>query len=133
MTTIAATRDTVALALMLTAFTGTAIAQDVQKGERSFNKCVACHAVGPRAENRIGPQLNGLDGRRAGSVPNFSYSDAIRTSGFTWSEEAFGEYIRNPAGKFPGTRMTFAGIKSDQEIRDLWAYVRQFSADGGAK
>ena len=112
---------------------GTAFAQDVDAGQRQFNKCLPCHAVGPDAENKIGPQLNGLDGRHSGTAANYSYSDANKNSGIVWNEANFKEYIKNPAAKVPGTKMAFAGIKNDQDINDLWAYLKQFEADGNTK
>jgi cytochrome c len=110
-----------------------AAAQDVEKGQRSFNKCLPCHAVGPGAENKVGPELNGLDGRRAGAVANFNYSDANKNSGIAWNEAAFKEYIHSPQAKIPGTKMAFAGISNPQEIEDLWAYLKQFDTDGEVK
>ncbi len=112
---------------------GVAVAQDVQKGETSFKKCLACHAIGPGAKNKIGPELNGLDGRKAGTVPNYNYSDANKNSGIVWDEATFKEYIKDPRAKIPGTKMTFPGIKNEQEINDLWAYLKQFEADGNIK
>ena len=112
---------------------GAAVAQDVQKGENSFKKCLVCHAIGPGAKNKIGPELNGLGGRKAGTVPGFNYSDANKNSGIVWDEATFNEYIKDPRAKIPGTKMTFPGIKNEQEINDLWAYLKQFDADGNIK
>ncbi len=112
---------------------GMAFAQDVENGQRSFNKCLPCHAIGPGAQNKIGPVLNGLDGRHSGSVPNFSYSDANKNSGIVWNEEKFKQYIKAPQAMIPGTKMIFAGITNPQEINDLWAYLKQFDADGNIK
>ena len=92
-----------------------------------------CHKIGPGATNLVGPVLNGLDGRRSGSVAGFSYSDADKNSGIVWSEETFAEYIKDPRAKIPGTKMIFAGIKNEQEIKDLWAYIKQFDAEGNIK
>ncbi|MGA7432146.1 MAG: cytochrome c family protein [Xanthobacteraceae bacterium] len=123
-----------AIAVMSIAATATiAAAQDVAAGQHSFNKCLPCHAIGPDAENKIGPELNGLDGRHSGTAPNYSYSDANKNSGIVWGEATFKEYIKNPAAVVPGTKMTFLGIKNDQEVNDLWAYVKQFDADGNIK
>jgi cytochrome c len=110
-----------------------AAAHDVEKGQRSFNKCLPCHAVGPGAENKVGPELNGLDGRRAGTAVNFNYSEANKNSGIVWNETTFKDYIRSPQAKIPGTKMTFAGITNPQEIDDLWAYLKQFDAGGEVK
>jgi cytochrome c len=108
-------------------------AQDAQKGKIVFNVCLACHTIGPGAENKIGPELNGLDGRKAGTVPNFDYSDANKSSGIVWNEETFEDYIKNPAAKVPGTKMIFPGIKNEQQEKDLWAYISQFDSDGNSK
>ena len=110
-----------------------AAAQDVEKGQRSFSKCLPCHAVGPGAENKVGPELNGLDGRPAGTAASFNYSDANKNSGIVWNEATFKDYIRNPQAKIPGTKMMFAGIANPQEIEDLWAYLKQFNTDGEVK
>ena len=110
-----------------------ALAQDVAAGKTSFNNCMACHAIGEGAKNKIGPELNGLDGRKAGAVPDFSYSDANKNSGLTWNEAQFKEYIKNPQAKIPGTKMAFIGIKNEQEVNDLWAYVSQYDKDGKTK
>jgi cytochrome c len=119
--------------ILTVAAAGTALAQDVEKGQSAFKKCLPCHRIGPEAKNLVGPELNGLDGRKAGTVPNFNYSDANKNSGIVWNEETFKEYIKDPRAKVPGTKMTFAGIKNDQEINDLWAYLKQFDAQGNIK
>ncbi len=110
-----------------------ALAQDVAAGKTSFNKCMACHSIGEGAKNKVGPELNGLDGRKSGTVEGYSYSDANKTSGITWGEAVFKEYIKDPRAKVPGTKMAFAGIKNEKEINDLWAYISQFDADGKIK
>jgi cytochrome c len=120
-------------AMSIAAATNIAAAQDAAAGQHSFNKCLPCHAIGPDAENKIGPELNGLDGRHSGTAPSYSYSDANKNSGIVWGEATFKEYIKNPAAMIPGTKMTFLGIKNDQEVNDLWAYVKQFDADGNIK
>jgi cytochrome c len=120
-------------ALVLAASCGSAMAQDVAAGETSFRKCVPCHAIGAGAKTRVGPELNGLDGRQAGSVEGYAYSEANKASGITWNEAQFKEYIKDPKAKVPGTKMAFAGIKNETEINDLWAYLAQFKADGTKK
>ena len=82
------------------------------------------------AKNKVGPILNGIDGRKSGSEAGYSYSDANKNSGITWSEQTFKEYITDPKAKVPGTKMVFAGIKNDKERDDLWSYLAQFKADG---
>jgi cytochrome c len=120
-------------AAALVAWTGTALGQDVEAGARSFRKCSPCHAVGENAKSVIGPTLNGLDGRKAGAVADFSYSDANKNADIVWSEATFKDYIQNPQAKIPATKMLFAGVKDEQEIADLWAYLKQFGPDGGKK
>jgi cytochrome c len=118
------------LALSLALMTTDAMAQDVAAGEKSFNKCRACHQVGETAKNTVGPILNGLFGRKSGTVAGYNYSDANKNSGLTWDEQVFTDYIKDPKGKIPGTKMSFAGIKNEQEIKDLTAFLKQFAADG---
>ena len=110
-----------------------ALAQDAEKGRQVFNMCLPCHSVGPGAQNKVGPVLNGLDGRHSGTVANFDYSAANKNSGIVWNESTFKEYIKNPSAMIPGTKMPFAGIKNQQEINDLWAYLGQFDAAGNIK
>ena len=112
---------------------GAASAQDVKAGETSFKKCLPCHAIGDGATNKVGPELNGLDGRKAGTAANYSYSDANKNSGITWNEASFKEYIKDPMAKVKGTKMAFPGIKNEKEIDNLWAYLKQFDADGKIK
>ena len=107
-----------------------ALAQDVAAGKSSFNKCLACHAVGEGAKNKVGPVLNGLDGRKSGTIEGYSYSDANKSSGITWSKDVFLDYIKDPKAKIPGTKMIFVGIKNEKEIQDLTAFLKQFDKDG---
>ncbi len=123
-------RTFVLVAAVLAASGIVAKAQDAAEGENVFKQCRACHAVGPEARNLVGPVLNGLDGRKSGTIEGFSYSDANKNSGITWSEASFKEYIVNPVAKIPGTKMAFAGVKKDKDIADLWAYLKSFKADG---
>lgn len=109
---------------------GHAQAQDAAAGEKVFLQCRACHQVGETAKNAVGPVLNGLFGRRAGTVPGYAYSAANQNSGITWDEAVFREYIRDPKAKIPGTKMIYAGLKDDKKIDDLIAYLKQFDATG---
>jgi cytochrome c len=108
-------------------------AQDVAAGETSFHKCMACHSIGEGAKNKVGPELNGLDGRKTGAAPDYSYSDANKNSGIVWNKEQFLDYIKDPKAKIPGTKMAFAGIKNETEAANLWAYLSQFDKDGKKK
>jgi cytochrome c len=124
---------TIVLALAaIMAFSGLAQAQDAAAGKKVFRKCMACHKLGPKAlkQRAVGPHLNGIFGRRAGSVEGYKYSKANKTSGITWTEEVFAQYIKNPRKYLKGTKMAFAGIKDDQDIKDLIAFLKQYKADG---
>ena len=110
-----------------------ALAQDAAAGEASFKKCLPCHSIGEGAKNKVGPELNGLDGRKSGTVEGYSYSDANKNSGVTWNKEQFLAYIKDPKAKIPGTKMAFAGIKNEAEANALWAYLSQFEKDGKKK
>jgi len=118
---------------VLAASAGATRAQDLAAGENSFKKCLPCHSVGEDAKNKVGPVLNGLEGRKSGTIEGYSYSEANKNSGITWSDETFKEYIRDPRAKIPGTKMVFAGIKNDREVNDLWAYLKSFGPDGHKK
>ncbi|MGX1788204.1 c-type cytochrome [Bosea sp. NPDC055332] len=106
---------------------------DPAAGEKVFQKCRACHQIGETAKNAIGPKLNGLLGRPAGSIEGYSYSPANKNSGITWDEPTFRDYIKAPQVKIPSTKMVFPGLKSDQEIDDIVAFLKQFDADGKKK
>jgi cytochrome c len=115
---------------VLAAMTGAASAQDAAAGEKVFAKCKACHQIGETAKNAVGPVLNGLMGRKTGSIEGFNYSDANKESGLTWDEATFKEYIRNPKAKIPGTKMVFAGLQKDEDVDNLYAFIKQFDKDG---
>ena len=95
-----------------------------------FKKCMACHQIGPNAQNGIAPVLNGVVNRPAGQFPKYSYSSANKNSGLVWDERTLFAYLRAPAKVVPGTKMIFSGLKRDQEISDVIAYLKQFAADG---
>ena len=119
-------RSIVLPALVLLGLTTAAQAQDAAAGEKVFLQCKACHQVGPTAKNAVGPVLNGLFGRKSGSVEGYSYSNANKESGITWTEEAFTTYIKAPRDVIKGTKMIYAGLKDEQKIKDLIAYLKTF-------
>jgi cytochrome c len=124
-------RTWVIAAVALAASTGTTWAQDAAAGEQVFKRfCQPCHEMGEEAKVKLGPPLNGLDGRKSGTIEGFNYSPANKASGITWGDESFAKYIRNPMQEMKGTKMAFVGIKNDKEIADLWAYLKQFGPDG---
>lgn len=112
---------------------GVAGAQDLTAGATSFKKCVSCHDVGPTAKNKVGPVLNGIDGRKSGTTANYNFSDANKSSGITWNEASFLDYIKDPKAKIPNTKMAFPGIKNEAEAKNLWAYLKQYDAEGKTK
>jgi cytochrome c len=118
------------LALLLIVASSSVSADPIEDGADVFRKCRACHQVGDNAKNVVGPKLNGLFGRKAGTVEGFSYSDANRNSGVVWDEKSFANYIKDPKAAMPGNKMAFAGIKDEDDIRNLIAYLRTFGADG---
>ncbi len=108
-------------------------AGDIVAGGKIFRKCAACHNIGVGARNRVGPELNGVIGRKAATAPDYEYSQAMINAGeggLVWSEETLTRFLHHPKGMVDGTRMTFAGLKQPQEIADVIAYLSAFAADG---
>jgi cytochrome c len=95
-------------------------------GATVFKPCASCHQVGPNARGGFGPQLNGLFGRRAGSTTDFAYSDAMKTSDIVWDERTLAAYLRDPDKIVPGTKMRFWGIRDENDMAALLAYLRTF-------
>lgn len=120
------TRLTIAV-LGLAAFAASPAFADAESGEKVFKKCQTCHEV--KAEkNKVGPHLVGIVGRQAGSVEGFKYSDAMKGSGITWTEENLAKYLKDPKGFIPGNKMAFVGLKKDEEVADVIAYLKQPSS-----
>jgi cytochrome c len=117
-------------AALLLAGLGPTQAQDAAAGEKVFAQCRACHQVGETAKNAVGPVLNGLFGRKSGTVEGYNYSPANKNSGLTWDEATFRDYIKDPRAKIPGTKMIYAGLKDERRVTDLVAYLKQFDASG---
>ena len=103
---------------------------DAAAGKAVFNQCKACHQVGPEAKSGVGPVLNGIVGRKAGEYPGYNYSDANKGSGITWDEATLKEYLTDPKAKVPGTKMIFPGIKRENQLDNLIAYLKLIKADG---
>ncbi len=119
------------LAAVLAASTA-ALAGDPAAGEKVFKKCQACHAIGDGAKNRVGPELNELMGRVAGSVPDYKYSKAMAQAGedgLVWHEDVLSEFLKKPRDFVKGTKMTFAGLKKQEEIDNVIAYLATFSSE----
>jgi cytochrome c len=102
-------------------------AQPLSQGQVVFvRECAKCHQIGPDAKNRIGPHLNGLFGRKAGSVEGFkNYSEANRTANFVWTEDLLRQYIKDPKGMMIGTTQVYRGLLNDADIDALIVYLRE--------
>ncbi len=107
-------------AAILTLGGGSALAQE--DGARVFNQCKACHTL-DAGVNRVGPSLAGLDGRTAGTVEGFRYSDAMKDSGIVWNEETLEGYLANPREYLPGNRMPFPGVRDEEKLEALIDYL----------
>jgi cytochrome c len=112
------------------AMSGHAFAQDVAAGEKAFVVCRACHQIGPTAKIAVGPVLNGVVGRQAGTFPGYTYSDANKNSGLTWDEDTLQKYLANPQAVVKGTKMIFPGIKDPAKVKDVIAFLKSYKADG---
>ena len=123
-------RQLLIAASLLAVAPAAALAQDAAAGEKVFAQCRACHQVGETAKNGVGPVLNGLFGRKSGTIPGYNYTDANKNSGIVWDEATFSDYIKDPRAKIPGTKMVYPGLKEEQRIKDLIAYLKQFDAGG---
>lgn len=122
-------------AILAAAATGSRAEGDAAAGEAIFKKCATCHAVGEGAKNKVGPHLNGLFGRTAGTVEGFKYSKATADAGaggVVWNDETVAQYLKAPKDFIKGNKMAFAGIKSDDEIANVIAYLKTFSAANDA-
>ncbi|MBQ5946042.1 cytochrome c family protein [Massilia sp. ST3] len=97
---------------------------DPEAGRKVFARCANCHQVGPGARNVFGPELNGIVGRRAGSLPDYQYSPALRRAGFAWDEARLAAFLRDPDAVVPGNAMRFWGLSSERQLADLLAYLR---------
>ena len=126
-------RHFIVMAMLAIAGSSQVQAQDAAAGEKVFGVCKLCHQIGEGAKNGVGPQLNGIIGRKSGSAAGYSYSVANKDSGLTWDEVTFRDYIKDPKAKVPGTKMIYAGLKDEQKTNDLVAFLKQFDADGKKK
>jgi len=102
---------------------------NAEAGATVFKKCAVCHAVGDGAKNKVGPELNGIVGRKVAAAPGFNYSAAFKAKaaeGWSWDESHLSEYLANPKVYIKGTKMAFAGLKKPEEIADIIAYLKTF-------
>lgn len=118
-----------AVALAISAGSACA-AGDAAAGEAVFKKCAVCHAIGPGAENRLGPELNDVVGRTAGTVAGYAYSGAMvaaGTGGLVWTPEKLDAWLKKPRDFLVGTKMTFAGLGDQADVDNVIAYLLSFS------
>ena len=116
---------------MIAAVPSLAVADvDLKKGKKVFRKCKACHAVGEKAKNKVGPQLNGVVDRKAGTVKGYKYSKAMKASGLTWDDATLDKYLTKPKDLVKGTKMIFGGLKKEKQRVNLIGYLKTFGADG---
>ncbi len=122
-----------AAAMFAIPFAPSAQAQDAAAGEKVYAQCRACHQVGEKARNTVGPVLNGLFGRKSGTVEGYNYTEANKNAEIVWSDETFADYIKDPRARIPGTKMIYAGLKDEKRIADLIAFLKQYDATGAKK
>jgi cytochrome c len=119
----------ISVGVVLSTAASAAYAQDASAGEKTFNVCRACHEIGNDAKNAVGPALTGVVGRKAGTYPGYAYSDANKNSGITWDEARLKEYLKNPRATVPGTKMIFPGLRKDDDISNVIAFLKRYSVN----
>lgn len=116
----------VSLALLLAADPAGAQSGDAGRGERLFNQqCKVCHTVEKGAANKVGPNLSGMFGRKAGTVAGFPASEAMVKSGIVWDDKTVAEYLTDPKARVAGNKMAFAGLRKPDQLDDVMAYLKK--------
>jgi cytochrome c len=115
---------TLALLTALSFFAGAARAEEPGPGEEMLHKCEICHSLAADGPTKVGPNLHGIYGRKAGTAPGFAFSDAMKNSGIVWDDQTLAKFLRDPKETLPGNRMSFPGIKDDL-LGDLLARLKQ--------
>jgi cytochrome c len=114
------------IALICAAGTVAAQSGEPARGERLFNQqCKTCHTVDQGGATGLGPNLFGMFGRKAGSTEGFASSDAMKKSGIVWDDAALADYLKDPKGKVPDTKMIYAGLKRPEQLADMIAYLKK--------
>jgi len=123
-------RDLALIVVVIGAAIQPATAQDIAAGEASFRKCTACHGVGENASHRMGPILNDVFGRTAGTQEGYGYSRAMieaGEAGLVWTPQTMTAFLREPRAFITGNKMSFVGVKNDEELANVVAYLMTFS------
>lgn len=120
-----AARSAASILLALVAPALPATAADIAAGKAVFQRCRICHTVAAGAGTRVGPDLHGIFGRKAGTWDDFSYSTALKRSGIVWSDKSLTDFLKNPSKFIPGNRMAFPGIGRGEDIANLLAYLHR--------
>jgi len=118
-------RPAATLALFCALAPASAQAADSAAGQAIFNRCKICHTTEAGGRNMVGPNLHGIFGRKAGSVEGFAYSEAMKNSGIVWDDDKIRQYLSKPRELVPGNKMAFPGIKDENEISNLLAYLHE--------
>ena len=116
----------VALGMTVVAIGAARAEGDAAKGEQVFKRCMPCHNAGNKT-NKIGPYVQGVVGRKAGTAEGFNYSDAMKNSGLTWDEANLNQYLKNPKAKVPGNKMAFPGLPKQEDRDNVIAYLKKNS------
>jgi cytochrome c len=105
---------------------------DPVHGQQIFARCAACHTLG-QSGGKMGPSLNGVYGRKSGTLAGYTYSPAMKASGLTWTSPTLEHFLAAPMKAVPGTKMFFPGLPAPQDQADVVAYLKQYRADGTKK
>ena len=97
---------------------------DIDAGKKIFRKCKVCHTLKAGGKNKIGPNLHSVIGRDAGTVDGFKYSKAMKESGIVWNEKMLRAFLTNPKKFIPGNKMPFPGLRKDEDLKDIIAYLK---------
>lgn len=125
-------RTAIAIAALLLSAGGALAQADMAAGEQVFKKCTVCHSVGEGAKSKVGPVLNGVFGRTAGTFEGFNYSQAMKDAGaggLVWTPETVGQFLVKPKDFVKGTKMSFMGLAKPEDIANVIAYLQTFSPD----
>ena len=115
----------VVIALMCLGAIRPAVAADAEAGKAVFERCKICHTVEAGGRNGVGPNLHAIFGRKAGTLDGFTYSEAMKSSGIVWDDDTMAKYLRSPREVVAGGKMAFPGIKEDDQLANVIAYLHQ--------